>query len=68
MALDILTASQCETCASIKTGCCVYIPNITRMNRMLYIYSKYRKNITRLLKDINTQIGALNGSFPLVIG
>lgn len=45
-ALDVLTAAQGSTCATIKTECCVHIPN-------------YHKNVPGLVKDINTQIGAL---------
>lgn len=45
MALDVLTATQGGTCAIIKTECCVYIPD-------------YHKNVTGLLKDMNTQIEA----------
>ena len=29
MALDILTAAQGGTCAIIKVGCCVYIPDLS---------------------------------------
>ena len=46
MALDVLTAAQGSTCAIIKTECCVYIPD-------------YHKNVTGLIKDMNTQIKAL---------
>ena len=46
MALDVLTAAQGGTCAIIKTECCVYIPD-------------YHKNVTGLIKDMNTQIKAL---------
>lgn len=46
MALDVLTAAQGGTCAIIKTECCVYIPD-------------YHKSITGLIKDMNTQIKAL---------
>lgn len=48
MALYILTAAQGRTCAIIKMDCCVYIPD-------------YDKKITRLLTDINNQIGAFKG-------
>ena len=47
MAIDILTAVQRETCGSIKTECCVYIPD-------------NHKNVTGLPKDLNIQIDALN--------
>ena len=46
MALDVLTAAQDGTCAIIKTECCVYIPD-------------YCKNVTGIIKDMNTQIKAL---------
>ena len=29
MALDLLTAAQGGTCAIIKVGCCVYIPDLS---------------------------------------
>ena len=45
MALDVLTVAQGSTCAIIKTECCVYIPD-------------YHKNVTGLIKDMNTQIKA----------
>ena len=45
MALDVLTAAQGSTCAIIKTECCVYIPD-------------YHKNVTGLIKDMNTQTKA----------
>lgn len=31
MALAVLTAAQGETCTLIKTECCVYIPDITKI-------------------------------------
>ena len=47
MALDILTVAQGRIYSFIKTECYVYTPN-------------YHKNVTGLLEDMNTQIGALN--------
>lgn len=51
MALDVPAAAQGDTCAVIKTGSCVYIPD-------------NHKNVTGLIKDMNTPVGALqNPSF-----
>ena len=46
MPLDVLIAAQGGTCAIIKAECCVYIPD-------------YHKNVTGLIKYMNTQIKAL---------
>lgn len=47
MALDILTVAQGETCALIKTECCVYIPDNSG-------------NISLALKDMHQQIQVIS--------
>ena len=47
MALDILTAAQGRTCAIIKVGCCVYIPDI---------YG----NVSTALDDMKNQVKAMS--------
>ena len=47
MALDILTAAQGRTCAIIKVGCCVYIPDISG-------------NVSTALDDMKNQVKAMS--------
>ena len=52
MALDILTAAQGRTCAIIKVGCCVYIPDISG-------------NVSTALDDMKNQVKAMpNENIP----
>lgn len=46
MALAVLTAAQSGTCTLIKTECCVYFPDITKIFLNIQL--------------TDTQIGALN--------
>ena len=51
VALDILTASQGGTCATIQTQCCVFIPDES-------------SNITRLINHMKNHISALSDALP----
>ena len=47
MALDMLTAAQGGTCAIIKVGCCVYVPDLSG-------------NVSAALDDMRNQVKAMS--------
>lgn len=52
MALNTRTAAQGGTCATVKTECCVYIPDLSG-------------NVTAVLNDMRNQVRAMsNDNLP----